>query len=442
MGVQATEWFRTASCGGIGLHIYPTRQFKTVTCVLMIQQALAEKTVTPTALLAQVLQRGSAKYPSVRAMKQYLDRLYGASFHVDVDKRGERHVLQLYLDLPQEKYVHDEQNLLEKGMAFLGEILLRPLLDGEDRFVSRHVDAGKTALKRKIDGIVDDKIQYAQYRCIAEMCRSEPYRLLPYGRLEDLPAMDAGGLYRHYRRLLEESRLDLFVVGDVREEEIVFLVEKHLPLSSRAVSLPPAAGHFPSVSNVRYVYEEMDVAQGKLNLGLRTGGLTLASADYPALMMYNGLLGGFPHSKLFRNVREEASLAYYAFSRLESLKGLMLIQTGIEVDNYQKALDIIREQLDLLRQGDFTPMEMEQTKAMLLHHLREVYDRPGSLIDFAFRGLVAGVQQKPDDLMERIAGVQKDDIRRVAERIQLDTVYFLRNRPQQKVGGCDADVAL
>lgn len=443
MAVQPLGWFQTVACDGLRVHIFPTRQFKTVTCVLTVQVPLAERTVTPTAMLAQVLQRGSCKYPTIREMKQYLDHLYGATFHVDVDKRGERQVLQLYLDLPHEKFVPGERELLEKAIAFLSEVLLHPLLEDEDRFVARHVEAGRIALRRKIEGIIDDKIQYAQYRCVSEMCRNEPYRLLPYGRLEDLPAIEAAGLYRHYRRLLADSQMDLFVVGDVREEQVVSLVEKHLSLPSRHVQLPPASGEFPPVENVRRVVEEMDVMQGKLNMGLRTGGLTLASTDYPTLMMYNGLLGGFPHSKLFRNVREEASLAYYAFSRLESLKGLLLIQTGIEVDNYEKAVDIVQKQLNMMRQGDFTPLEMEQTKAMLMHHLREVYDRTGSLIDFAFRGLIANMRQKPDELMERIAVVNKDDIQRVAEKIQMDTIYFLRNRRQQKEAGAYvADVEL
>src|SRR5690606_13193065 len=124
----------------------------------------------------------------------YLDHLYGAAFHVDVDKRGERHVIQMYLDLPHEKFLRDETGLLAKGIDFLAEVLLQPLVEEETRFVDRYVQAGKESLKRKIEGIVDDKIQYAQYRCIAEMCRNESFRLLPYGRLEDLPAMDAADL--------------------------------------------------------------------------------------------------------------------------------------------------------------------------------------------------------------------------------------------------------
>jgi len=433
MSPNTGPWFRSTSLPGMNLHIYPTKQFKTVTLVLMMQQALTEEAVTPTAMLAQVLKRGSTRYPTIQAMKRYLDNLYGASFQVDVDKRGERQVLQFYLDLPHAKYLSGEKDMLEKGVAFLADVLLHPLVDEQGGFSPRYVEAGKDSLRRQIQGIIDDKIRYAQERCIEEMCQNEPFRLLPYGRLEDLETVESKPLFQHYQRVLEQSPIDLFVVGQVQEQDIVSAVQRHFTFQTRQVKpLSPAGGDPIHVEEVRSVVEELDVTQGKLNLGLRTGGLTLASPEYPALMVYNGLLGGFAHSKLFRNVREKASLAYYASSRLDSLKGILMIQTGIEVSNYQRTLDIVKEQLEMMRQGNFSQLEIEQTKSLLVHHLREVHDRAGLLVDYAFRGLVAGVCQTPDELIQRILSVTREEIRQVAERIELDTVYFLRNRQQEE----------
>jgi len=77
-------------------------------------------------------------------------------------------------------------------------------------------------------------------------------------------------------------------------------------------------------------------------------------------------------------------------------------------------------------------LEIEQTKAMLIHQLREVYDRAGTLIDFAFRGQTAQAEQTPEDLMEKVKSVTREDIQKVAEQIHLDTIYFLRNRQPKK----------
>ena len=73
------------------------------------------------------------------------------------------------------------------------------------------------------------------------------------------------------------------------------------------------------------------------------------------MLVYSSILGGGPHSKLFINVREKASLAYYAFARLEKFKGLMFVSAGIDVDKDEQTLDIIMEQLNAMTKGDITP---------------------------------------------------------------------------------------
>ena len=162
-------------------------------------------------------------------------------------------------------------------------------------------------------------------------------------------------------------------------------------------------------------------------MGCRTG-VTIRDDDYVPLLMYNGILGGFPHSKLFMNVREKASLAYYASSRLESHKGILTIQSGIEIANYQKALDIIRKQLEAMRRGEITDRELSQTRATLSNQLRERQDRPYELIDFAYHSLLSGREWSLDQLLKGIESVDKEDVRRVAEQVELDTIYFLRDK--------------
>jgi predicted Zn-dependent peptidase len=177
----------------------------------------------------------------------------------------------------------------------------------------------------------------------------------------------------------------------------------------------------------KLVIERLDVKQGKLNMGCRTQ-ISIQDPDYPALMMYNGILGGFPHSKLFMNVREKASLAYYCSSRLESHKGLLMIQSGIEIANFDKAVDIIKQQLAAMRQGEISDREIEQTKATLSNSLREQQDRSFDLIHFHYQSVLSGKERKLEDLLHKIDQVGKEDIRKVAEKVQLDTIYFLRDQ--------------
>jgi predicted Zn-dependent peptidase len=259
------------------------------------------------------------------------------------------------------------------------------------------------------------------------MCAGEPYSLFTYGRSEDLDHIDGQSLYTYYRDLIRRRPLDLFFVGNVSADEVVRLVERHFPTDQTEREPVETSEVRHTVREVKEVVDRLDVKQGKLNLGCRTQ-VSIRDDDYVALMMYNGILGGFPHSKLFVNVREKASLAYYASSRLESHKGIMTIQSGIEIANYDRAVDIIRQQLDALRQGNINDVELEQTRATLINQLRERQDRSYDLIDAEYHSILSGRPRPLEQLVEELKQVTKADVQRVAEKVQLDTIYFLRDK--------------
>nr|MBO2469768.1 insulinase family protein [Bacillota bacterium] len=233
-------------------------------------------------------------------------------------------------------------------------------------------------------------------------------------------------LFAHYP-------IDVFLVGDVdpgRARQALGKLFDGLSRQPKA-ALPPTVVK-TEVAERRTVVERLDVTQGKLNIGCRTP-VTIADADaYPALLVYNGVLGGFPHSKLFVNVREKASLAYYAASRLESHKGILMIFSGIAVENFEKALAIIEEQLAMLRRGEITEDELQRTKVSLANQYRELLDNPRQLIDFAYHSVLAGRPITVDGLIEGIMGVTRDDVVRIAEGVAVDTVYFLRDRGDER----------
>jgi predicted Zn-dependent peptidase len=161
-------------------------------------------------------------------------------------------------------------------------------------------------------------------------------------------------------------------------------------------------------------------------MGLRTP-VHYAHPDHYAMMMYNGILGGFAHSKLFMNVRERQSLAYTVRSRYEAQKGLLLVQAGINIEDYEKAIAVIHQQFVAMESGDITDTELDQTRAMLINTYREAYDSPGALINLAFESQVAGHDRTIEELVAAIPHITREDIVRVANGVSLDTTYFLRD---------------
>ncbi|SFJ24439.1 EF-P 5-aminopentanol modification-associated protein YfmF [Thermoflavimicrobium dichotomicum] len=420
--------FETISMGNIRIHVYASKKFKTTTLSVMLQQQLSPDTVTKTALLPNVLQRGTASYPSTLELKRKLADLYGAILFGDVYKRGERHIMQFGLEIANEQYLQEKDSLLYAGLSFLCEVLTKPATEN-GVFVDAYVQQEKAILKQKIESLQDDKIRYAAQRSIEEMCKNEPYALFNHGRLEDLPGINPQNLYTYYQEVLKTCPMDVYIVGNVSADEIVQMLSQLLP--TELVSAERESVHVSDVVHqvreVKVVVDRLDVKQGKLNMGCRTQ-ISVKDPEYPALLMYNGILGGFPHSKLFINVREKASLAYYASSSVESHKGLLTIQSGIEIENYEKAVDIIKQQLEAMRAGQISENEIRQTKATISNQFREQQDRPYDLINFHFHSILSGVERTLPDLLQQIEQVQKEDILKVAEKVQLDTIYFLRDQ--------------
>lgn len=183
--------------------------------------------------------------------------------------------------------------------------------------------------------------------------------------------------------------------------------------------------HDEQKAQPKEVIDEEDVKQGKLNIGYRTS-ITYTDQDYPALQVFNGLFGGFSHSKLFINVREKASLAYYAASRIESFKGLLMVMSGIEVNNYEQAVSIIAEQFQAMKNGDFSEQDIAQTKAVIRNQVLETIDTAYGLSEFLYQQAAAQVDIPIEDFLANIEQVTKEDIVKAGEKIQLDTTYFLK----------------
>lgn len=419
--------FQHATVNHIRIHVLPTDQFKTYAISLYIGKPLTEQTVTPIALIPFILRRGTQRWSDTQQFREHLDDMYGAGFGFDIYKRGNNQIIQFRMDVIEDQFVSDSTSLLKESLEFMGDVLIRPALE-EERFVQKYVDAEKNTVQKKLESIINDKIKYAAERCIQEMFQNDPFRLNALGKLEEVQQMTAYTLYSQYVQWIQSAPLDLYVVGNTTLAEVESLVQDYFLFdrNPHGESYDVKTNN-ASVSEVKTIVEQMDINQGKLNMGLRTN-VTFADPHYPAALMYNGILGAYPHSKLFTNVREKESLAYYASSKLDGHKGILTIQSGIEIKNYAKAVDIIREQLEAMRNGTISDLELSQTQAMIVNQLKEIQDSAFEMISFDFNRILSGHDPSLPGLIRSIENVDKISIQQVAAQVELDTIYFLRDQ--------------
>ncbi|MCY9189646.1 EF-P 5-aminopentanol modification-associated protein YfmF [Bacillus mojavensis] len=408
--------------GGLTAHIVETEKFKTVSLIFKMLAPLTKEQVTKRALFPHVLLRGTESRPKTAELRSYLDELYGTSVSADLSKKGEQHVITFRLEIPNEKYLKDQTPLLEKGLQLLAEIVFSPALEA-GVFQSQYVDQEKRTLKQRIQAVYDDKMRYSNLRLIQEMCKNEPYSLHVNGEIDDVDAITADQLYETYRNAIQKDQLDLYVVGDVDRKQVQAAIDQYFHTEERA--LETFVNNHSEQPEPKEVIDEEDVKQGKLNIGYRTN-ITFTDQDYSALQVFNGMFGGFSHSKLFINVREKASLAYYAASRIDSFKGLLMVMSGIEVKNYKQAVSIIAEQFQAMKNGEFSEEDISQTKAMIRNQVLETIDTAYGLSEFLYQQAAAQVDIPIEDFLANIERVTKEDIIKVGEKIQLDTTYFLK----------------
>ncbi|WP_018132339.1 EF-P 5-aminopentanol modification-associated protein YfmF [Effusibacillus pohliae] len=413
---------------GIHVHVLPTSKFKLNTIVVTFHTDLEAAKVTSQAMLPHVLLRGSQQHPTAESIQLALSDLYGATLAGTVSKKGERQIVEFLFKIANETYLKQAEPLLENGFSLLAEVLFQPVQEAGG-FKPDFVEKEKEQHAKRIDSLLDDKIVYAAERCLEEMTKGERFSIPKLGRKSDLAGIDGKNLFSVYQELVQTAPMHVYVVGNVQPEQVIALVQKYFPQTRtpRTELLPTQTDVRPQ--QVKEIVERLDVNQGKLNIGLRTK-VTHADDTYPALLMYNGVLGGFPHSKLFVNVREKASLAYYASSRLESYKGILYIQSGIQIENYEKALEIIKKQLEEMKNGNITDTELEFTKNGLINSFRTILDSPENLVDIHTGGLVSGRQRTVEELIRLVQQVTKQEVVQIANQVQLDTVYFLRDKKE------------
>lgn len=407
---------------GYNLHIVKTEKYKTNTFIWKMKAPLNKDEVTLRALLPYVLQSNSKKFPSTTALRSYLDDLYGASLYVDLSKKGEYHIISFSLEVANEKFLSDPTPLLRKAIEFFAEILTNPNVSGSG-FDSTTIDAEKRTLKQRIQSIYDDKMRYSNFRLVEEMCKDEPYALHVHGQMEQVDGINPENLYSYFQQAFREDEMDFYVIGDVEEREVQAVSDELLHFQARTPKRLLEARTKKTIE-AKKVKEVQDVKQGKLNIGYRTN-IIYGDADYFALQVFNGVYGGFSHSKLFINVREKASLAYYCASRLESHKGLMMVMSGIDNKNFDQAVKIIKEQMQAMKNGDFSDAELEQTKAVIKNQLLETIDTARGMVEILYHNVVAGTKISLDDWLEKMDQTTREEIVKVADKIDLDTIYFL-----------------
>ena len=424
-----TEWV-SLNEHGIDVQVKATKKYKTTTVYAVIDLPLQRDTVTMNALLPALLLHGTKSLPAPDLFMRAVEGLYGANMHARIGKHGDIQTFEYILQVPSDDIVA-EYGLFERALMLFAEMIFAPHQE-KSGFSRTAFQIEKTLHEQKISNLINDKMSYAAEKCVEIMAVSEPYGIPRLGFAKDLDDLEPMRMLGEYQKIVNTRPLHMYIVGDLQREAVKQAVARAFGTyrtadGSRPDKPPLMLARKLSRDEAITEVEVLEINQAKLNLGLRSG-INYATDDYPALLVYNGILGGFPHSKLFVNVREKASLAYYASSRLEGLLGYLFIYAGIDSDRYDEARDLIEQQLRELEEGHIGKEELEFTQAGLINQYLQSDDPPLTGAALQMYARYTGRAWSVQELIDAITRVDREDVVRVAGQVQLDTVYFLRGK--------------
>ena len=414
---------------GIKLHHIYTNKFKTNLIAVFMTMPLLRETVTLETLIPSVLRRGTTQFDTQEKISIKLEGMYGAAFDCGVEKIGDNHVVKFYLETLNDSFISSSENLLKEGIELLLSIVFDPLVK-DNKFAEEYVASEINNIRQLIEAKIDNKEIYSLTRCTEEMYKGENYGLYKYGYVEDLENITSDSLYQFYNKLLNESKIDIFISGDVEQEKASKILKEN-----KNVCKLRDRKNISIINNeetekkekveTNEISEKMDVGQGKLVLGLDIH-LNEKDSKFP-ISIYNVILGDSATSKLFQNVRERLSLAYSIRSNYVRQKNNIYIRSGIEIENYSKAIEVIKEQLEAIRNGDFTEKSLEDAKKYMISGINSVEDEQDSEITYYVGQELCGSLTTFSEYVDKINDVTMEDVKRVAEAIEINTIYFLKN---------------
>ncbi len=417
---------------GVRLNYIEADKFKTNYFSFNFIADLSKQNVSLNSLIPPVLMRGCNKYPNQASINKRLQYLYSGELGARNTKFGEYQIFGIRANMLDNRFCADT-DVTKETIELICDMIFDPyLVNGE--FNADYVKGEKISLIDVLESERNNKTQHAMKRVMEEMCKNEIFSISKYGTAEQINQITPKALYEAYQNILSTYQIEIYFVGKCDINQVEELLKSRFNGIKRRVKPLSIAKTVEKAQAVKEVIDEENVKQGKLCLGFRTG-YKVEEKQYHLLQLFNEVFGGSPTSKLFMNVREKMSLCYFCRSIINQRNGVMIVASGIEFENKEIAKDAIIAQLDAIKNGKITDEEFESAKKSIKNGYMQVYDSAESMEAWAFFRGLCNTSTTPQKECAKIDDATTKDIQAVANKMTLDTIYFLKGKSTEVKNG-------
>lgn len=401
------------------LHIIPTKRFKQVKVRVVFHDEIKKDEITIRNFLGDMLTYSSKTYNTSRDLSIIMQELYSIDAYHNTFRIGNIITSNFFLTFLNPKYT--EKNMYENSIKFLSELLFNPNIK-DNQFDRDSFKIIKKFTKEEIEGQKENTKSYSIIRMLENMSTS-PISYRTTGYLDDLNRITPKNLYEYYKKFMLENNIDVFVLGDIDIDETKKLFKKHFPFKTRKRKIINPYIEAPKNINYQTIIEKEKVKQSKLSIGCYTKDLTSYEMKYP-ITLFNIILGSGTDSKFFKDIREKESLAYYIYSTCNKADNTIIISSGINYKDFNKTVDLIKQKLDEMKQGEFSEKDITKAKKLFQTSIEEIVDRQYTLIDMYFIMTILDID-KMKTRINKMNKVTKEEIVKVANKVHIDTIYML-----------------
>lgn len=409
---------------GVELHLIKNEKFKMNHITFRFSGDFNQKTVARRVLVAQILATANAEYPTAQRFRERLASLYGATLSTKVSTKGLVHIIDIELSFMKNRYTMAKENLLEEVIEFLYQVLFSPLVTVE-QYQSKLFELEQANLINYLKADKDDSFYSSELGLKKLFFTNPASQTSKYGTAELAVVENSYTAFQEFQKMLREDRLDIFLLGEFDDYRMLQLFNR-FPFEDRQKDL--VFDYQQEFSNiVQEKLEVREVNQSVLQLGYSFP-TRYSDKDYFTLLVFNGLFGGFAHSRLFTEIREKEGLAYTIGSHFDIFTGLLNVYAGIDKKNRNRAMQLINRQFSTIRTGRFSEALLKQTKKMLQVNLKLSGDSPKVLIERSYNGQYLKNHYSVDDMIDNIDKVNKADVMQLTKNIKLQALYFLEGK--------------
>lgn len=408
----------TIDMGSYKLHLIKTNKFKTITIDVDFYREIRKEEITKRNLLKMVLLNSSKDYKTERELIIESENLYDIKISSSISRIGSFSNLSFQTKFLNEKYTEEEMN--KESIIFFLDLIFNPdVTDGSFNNINKQ----KNKLEQNIISIRDNKIKYSMLK-LMEKIKDKPYSFNTFGDIEDLKKITGKNLYEYYNSVLKEDQIDIFVLGDIDKVQIKEIFREYFKITTfkkenKNLLVPEL---IPRKRVVRYK-EYDDVNQTQLVILCSLHGLTDYERKY-VVKLYNEILGGSSNSILFENVREKNSYCYYVNSTVKAYDNILIINSGVEKENIDKCIKIIRKCLVMTTQGKIKDVDISSAKETIISSIKSSFDNPMGIINRCFSSVLVGTESD-EERIKKFSNISKDDLIKVSKKVKVHTIFTL-----------------